>query len=84
MAYLYGYMAEFMDMVTGALRFLLFSTWWWGVLARYAGVRAVAFWVGALSAMFIYLALCLFIRDQFMMCSVVQLRGFVCVICMEC
>ena len=63
MAYLYGYMAEFTDMVTGALRFLLFSTWWRGVLARYAGVRAVAFWVGALSAMFIYLALCLFIRD---------------------
>ena len=53
-------------------------------VARYAGVRAVAFWVGALSAMFIYLALCLFIRDEFMMCSVVRLRGFVCVICMEC
>ena len=59
MAYLYGYMAEFMDMVTGALRFLLFSTWWWGVLARYAGVRAVAFWVGALIAMSIYMTGCL-------------------------
>ena len=59
MAYLYGYMAEFMDMATGALRLLLFSTWWWGVLARYAGVRAVAFWVGALIAMSIYMAECL-------------------------
>ena len=34
------------------------STWWWGVLARYAGVRAVAFWVGALIAMSIYVAEC--------------------------
>ena len=37
----------------------MFTTGVGRVLARYAGVRAVAFWVGALIAMSIYMAECL-------------------------
>ena len=41
MAYLYGYMAEFTDMTTGALRILLLTTGvGGGVLALYACVCA--------------------------------------------
>ena len=58
MAYLYGYMAEFTDMTTGALRILLLTTGVrGGVLALYA--CALVFWVAAFTLMLIYMAVCL-------------------------
>ena len=68
MAYSYGYMAEFTDMATGALRILLLTTGVGGGYKCYTLVCALVFWVTAFTLMLIYMAVCLTCSGSICVC----------------